>query len=133
MDPDRTISTTVSGTEFLKDGIKFLWKQADDVIKLLVTQQSGKVKTKTAKIHPDHLPKFLEALPELEVDLEEAARKAGDLSILKKHLESYLDRGITASEAGKVKGYLDMLQSILEEVYHYKFRIKDPRYQNLIT
>jgi hypothetical protein len=127
MDPVTTISTTVVGTEFLKEGVKFLWKQADDVIKLLVARQNGQVKIKTAKACPEHPPKFLVAPPELEVDLEEAARKAGDLAILKKHLEPYLDRGITAAEANRVKVHLDTLQGLLEEVYHYKFQVKEFR------
>lgn len=132
MDPVTTISAAVIGTEFLKEGIKFLWKQADDIIKRHIAKNDEKKKAADTTLKPVKVPAFLETPPALMVDDAEVEKRVADLTVIKNSIEPYLDKDLSPAEAETVKKYLDTLQSLVEAIYHYKFRVNPEILQNII-
>jgi hypothetical protein len=132
MDPVTTISAAVIGTEFLKEGIKFLWNQADQIIKRHIARKDERKKAADAAKKTIEVPAFLETPPALTVDDAEAEKRLADLTVMKNSIEPYLDKDLSPAEAETVKKYLDTLQSLVEAIYHYKFRVNPEVLQNII-
>jgi hypothetical protein len=144
MDPSTTISLAALGSEFLKEGIKFLGKQAEIIVNRYnerkykekdkaKEQAEAKEQEKLAVVETSEAPDFLQLPPALTIDFDRAKEKKARLIVLSEALTPYItgDRQPDASD-DELKSTMITLQQLIEYVYRRPLQIKEEVRRNIV-